>query len=76
MIFSVVIPTKNRAQEIARILDILKKQNFEDFEVIIVDESSNNLTENVCKKYSTELNIKYFRVKLGGVARARNFALT
>jgi len=41
--------------------DILFKQTFKDFEIIISDHSKNNSIENLCNEYKNKLDIKYFR---------------
>ncbi len=42
-------------------LQILSKQTFKKFNVIISDYSKDNLIENVCKKYTNILDIKYIK---------------
>lgn len=41
--------------------DILVKQTYKNFDVIISDHSKNDNIENLCKEYSTKLNINYYR---------------
>lgn len=41
--------------------NILLKQTFKNFNVIISDHSNNSLIENLCKDYKDKLNIKYFK---------------
>ncbi len=43
--------------------DILTKQTFKDFEIVISDHSRNDLIENLCKEYSDKLAITYYRNK-------------
>jgi glycosyltransferase involved in cell wall biosynthesis len=45
--FSIVIPTYNRAGLLARAIDSVLKQSFEDFELIVVDDHSVDDTKNV-----------------------------
>lgn len=40
---SIIIPILNRKNYLLRTLGFLEKQNFDDFEVIIVDQSNENL---------------------------------
>ncbi len=44
-------------------LDILTKQTFKDFDIVISDYSKNDLIENLCKEYNEKLDIKYFKNK-------------
>ena len=41
-------------------LDILKKQTFKDFDVVISDYSNDNAIRNVCSHFKHEIDIKYF----------------
>jgi hypothetical protein len=41
--------------------DILVKQTFKDFDVVISDHSKTNDIEDLCKEYKNVLDIKYFR---------------
>ena len=50
---SVVIPTYNRGDLIGETIRSLQDQDFEDFEVIIVDDGSTDHTATVCEAYST-----------------------
>ena len=47
---SVVIPTYNRGDLIGETIQSLQDQDFEDFEVIIVDDGSTDHTATVCEK--------------------------
>ena len=38
--FSIIIPTYNRQNEIIRCLNSIKKQDFKDYEIIVVDNGS------------------------------------
>ena len=46
-------------------LDILSKQTYKDFEVVISDQSENDEIENLCKKWSNSLNIKHIYYREG-----------
>jgi glycosyltransferase involved in cell wall biosynthesis len=70
MMVSVVVPTYNGSQCIARCLDALANQDFpQPYEIIVVDDGSTDNTEVIVKKYST---IKYIAQVHQGPARARN----
>jgi hypothetical protein len=63
--FSIAIPTYEMAGKGAEFLnfslDILNKQTFKDFEVVISDHSLNDEVKNVVDIWSKILDIKYFR---------------
>lgn len=69
--FSVVIPVYNRAAILARLLTSLDEQTFRDFEVIVIDDGSNDEPE---KAIPTTLNYKFRLVKQAnaGGSAARN----
>jgi glycosyltransferase involved in cell wall biosynthesis len=70
--FSVVIPTFNRSDHVVRAISSCIRQTCGDFEVIVVDDCSNDNTEAAVKALS-DPRVKYFRqMKNGGAARARN----
>ena len=52
---SVVICTFNRAESLRECLESLSKQNFVNFEVVIIDGNSTNQTSSVINDYSPKL---------------------
>lgn len=73
MKLSVIIPTYNRQAVIHIALDSLREQTFprDDFEIIIIDNSTEEGTKPVVDRYQ-DLPIKYFRLPHRGVSVARN----
>lgn len=47
-----IIPTLNASQEIDALLQALLKQNKKADEIIVIDSSSDDNTQNICKKYN------------------------
>lgn len=74
---SVNITTYNRAHLLPRCLDSVLTQTYENLEIVIVDDCSNDNTEEVAKEYQKkDKRIKYFKHKKNmGNAHARNTAL-
>lgn len=69
---SVIIPTYNRVGIVTRALDSVIAQTFGDFEIIIVDDGSDDDTGSVVGRYSDD-RIRYIRHdKNGGLSKARN----
>ncbi|MFF2018097.1 glycosyltransferase [Paenibacillus sp. NPDC058177] len=58
--FSVVIPTRNSHNVLKYTLMTCLNQSFEDYEIVISDNSSDNLTKELIEEFS-ESKIKYFR---------------
>lgn len=70
--FSIVIPTYNRARFIGRALDSCLKQNFDDFEIVVVDDGSSDGSPEVVQSY-TDPRVKLVRHEHNrGVCPARN----
>jgi glycosyltransferase involved in cell wall biosynthesis len=69
---SIVIPTYNRARLLRRAVQSILNQTYQNFEIIIVDDCSNDNTENVVKSFPDE-RIRYIRhEKNKGAVVARN----
>jgi glycosyltransferase involved in cell wall biosynthesis len=74
--FSIVIPTYNRSNIIENAIKSVLKQNFQNWELIIVDDGSTDNTTQVIKKYLNDKRIKYIKLsKNYGVNYARNKAI-
>ena len=70
MKISVIIPTYNRRHTLQRAIDSVATQTFEPFEIIIIDDGSQDGTKGWIKeKYSS---IKYIYQSNNGVSSARN----
>jgi glycosyltransferase involved in cell wall biosynthesis len=74
MLFSVIVPTYNRAQLIGETIESILAQDYSSFELLIVDDGSNDDTEKVVKAYDDSC-IQYFKKKNEERGAARNFAL-
>lgn len=72
MTFSVIIPTYNREKIIADTIDSVLAQDFQDFEVIVVDDGSTDDTGNVVKNISDQ-RVRYFHKINEERSVARNF---
>ena len=69
---SVVIPAYNRAHLLKRAIQSVLNQTYQDFELIVVDDASNDNTEEVVKELRDE-KIKYIRHRENsGAGVARN----
>lgn len=73
---SIAIPThgmENREYFLTRCLDSLWNQTFQDFEIIVSDNSDDDLIETICHYYNT--GIKYYRNPVKGMAPNTNEAI-
>ena len=71
---SVIIPTYNRAHLVGRAIQSVLNQTYQDFELIIIDDSSTDNTEDIIKEFQKkDERIKYIRHdKNKGGSAARN----
>ncbi len=74
--FSIIVPVYNRPKEIDELLESLTQQDFQhSYEVLIVEDGSSNTSEEVIKKYTSKLNLKYFFKKNSGAGASRNYGM-
>lgn len=72
-LFSIIIPTYNRSGVIGRALDSCLAQTFGDFEVIVVDDGSQDVVETeAAVRTRDDGRISYLRQANAGAAVARN----
>ena len=67
---SVIIPTYNRANYIARAVNSVLNQTCKEYEIIVVDDGSTDTTKDVVMQFQNK--VKYFRQENQGSAAARN----
>lgn len=61
---SIGMPVFNGQAYVAEAIESILAQSFTDFELIISDNDSNDLTENICRKYAQQdCRVKYVRQK-------------
>ncbi len=73
---SVVLPTRNRSYCLGEAIDSIRAQTFEDWELIVVDDGSEDDTRTLVRSYcARDSRIRYVRQPHGGCARALNTGL-
>lgn len=73
---SIIIPIYNGEKYINSCMELLLKQPFGDFEVILVNDGSNDNTKSICDYYSNIDNrVKVFHKKNEGAGPARNLGI-
>lgn len=76
MKLSIVIPCYEMMGEgenfLKHSLEIIKRQSFKDFEVIVSDNSDDDAIKNLCKKYSF---VRWFRSKKYGISANTNYGM-
>lgn len=75
---SVIIPTHNRANLLARSIGSVLSQTFADLECLVIDDASEDETEQVVKRLMEgDSRLRYFRHEIGKYASgARNTGLS
>jgi glycosyltransferase involved in cell wall biosynthesis len=75
-LFSVIIPTYNRAEKLRQALASVEQQGFPRLEVVVADDGSTDHTPRVVENFSGRLAIHYvWQENWGGPARPTNNAL-
>jgi glycosyltransferase involved in cell wall biosynthesis len=71
-LISVVVPTYKRRDWIGQCIKSILDQTYRSFEIIVVDDGSDDDTESIVRALDTDARIRYFRQKNQGPASARN----
>ena len=74
---SIIVPGKNEGKHIYKLAKSLKEQSYKNFEIIIIDDGSDDLTPEICKSLQKNGFIDLFlrNEVRGGKASAANLAL-
>lgn len=74
---SVIIPTYGREQPLIDSIDDVLKQNYPDFEILVVDQTQNHepATEAYLQELSKTQKINWYRVNWASLPGARNYAV-
>lgn len=76
MMISIIIPTFNQAEYIDYTLKSVIKQSYENWECLIIDDGSNDNTEEIVERIiEKDSRFKYFKKVNGGASSARNYGL-
>lgn len=74
---SVIIPTKNRAELLERAVESAAEQTWENIEIIVVDDASDDETPKVLKELQKKYPVKTVRNNTpAGAAACRNIAVS
>jgi glycosyltransferase involved in cell wall biosynthesis len=71
--YSVIIPVYNRPDEIKELLESLLKQTYKNFEVLIIEDGSQNKCETIVNSFKDKLEVQYFYKENSGQGFSRNF---
>ena len=73
---SIILPVYNVEKYLEECLDSLLNQDYQNFEILLINDGSKDNSSKICKKYS-ELyeNVIHIDKKNGGVSSARNLGI-
>lgn len=74
--FSIIVPVYNRPQEVKELLDSLIDQSYRNFEVIVIEDGSEQDSAHLMNDYSAHFKLRYFRQLNQGPGPARNFGFS
>lgn len=73
---SAIVSTKGRTHQLTTLMASLKKQSFQDFEIIVVDQNENSLPEELFKQFEFRFPIQHLHTpEQQGCSRGRNRGL-
>ena len=72
---SVVIPAYNAENTIEKCINSVLNQTFKDFEIVVVNDGSEDSTGKILNNYICFSNIKVVNQDNGGVSKARNIGI-
>lgn len=73
---SIIVPVYNAEANLHRCIDSILKQSFTDFELILVNDGSKDMSADICNRYSQkDVRVRVYHKENGGVGSARNLGL-
>ena len=72
---SIIIPIYNVKQYVAKCIESVFNQTYNNLEIILVDDGSTDGSANVIEKYEYDKRIRIFHKTNGGLSDARNYGL-
>lgn len=72
--FSIIIPLYNKDKLIKKSLESVLSQEYDDFEIIVVDDGSTDSSASFVKQYEDK-RLNYYYKENRGVSSARNFGI-
>ena len=76
MFFSVIVPVYNVEKYLNRCVDSLLGQEFDDFEILLINDGSTDRSAEIAKSYTNYKTIKFVDKKENsGLSNTRNFGM-
>ena len=71
-LLSVIVPVYIAEKTVEKTIKSILNQEYENYELILVNDGSTDRTENICQKYAENKKIRYVKIENSGPAKARN----
>ena len=76
IMISIIVPIYNCEQFLPACIDSILAQSYQDFEILLVDDGSNDQSGGICDQYaSQDTRIRVFHRANSGVSASRNFGI-
>ncbi len=73
MFYSVIVPVYNRPDEVKELLESLTHQTYKKFEVLIIEDGSQNTCRHIAEAFTSKLDIRYYYKENSGQGFSRNY---
>ena len=75
-LISIIVPAYNVEKYIGKCVDSILRQNYTNFELLLIDDGSTDSTAFLCDTYAQrDSRVKCFHKTNGGLSDARNYGL-
>lgn len=75
-LISIIVPVYNVQDYVLKCLASLKRQEYSNIEIVVVDDGSTDDSGSICDDFAKkEKNVQVFHKKNGGLSSARNYGL-
>jgi glycosyltransferase involved in cell wall biosynthesis len=75
-LISIIVPIYNGEKYLSKCLDSILAQRFEDFELLLINDGSQDSSLSICRKYAqADKRISIYDIPNGGVSAARNVGI-
>lgn len=75
ILVSVIVPVYNVKNYISQCLESIIRQTYNNLEVLIIDDGSNDGSELICDEFADDSRIRVFHLENHGVSYARNHGI-
>jgi GT2 family glycosyltransferase len=73
--YAVVVATRNRGERIVPLLESVQANECRDFEMVIVDQSTSDVTRRAVEPFLGDPRVRYVYSSVPGASRARNLGI-